>query len=106
MCLCRGGCGSRVISGYCDRCRARGGGRDQRRSAHARGYDRRWQAFRIVYLREHPLCADCEKRGRVTLAEHIHHIKKLVDAPHLKYEEGNLMPLCEPCHAVRTARGE
>lgn len=42
----------------------------------------------------------------VRAAEHIHHKRKLADHPELKYEDGNLVPLCEVCHNRRTAKGE
>ena len=45
----------------------------ERGSAHARGYDRDWQAVRLAYLREHPICEDCEARGRVAPAALVHH---------------------------------
>jgi 5-methylcytosine-specific restriction endonuclease McrA len=49
---------------------------------------------------------DCLAKGIVTLAVHVHHIKKLAMYPELKYEESNLMSLDETCHSIRTARGE
>ncbi len=84
-----------------------------------RGYNYQWQQFRLRYLAQHPLCHDClnpdplttknafdEPASRVEPAVHIHHKQKLSERPDLKYEEGNLMPLCERHHNERTARGE
>lgn len=79
---------------------------DNRPSANARGYDYRWQKFRTTYLREHPLCTDCEANGLVRPATDVHHVAKLRDRPDLKYEPTNLIPLCSPCHDARTAKGE
>ena len=78
----------------------------QRGSASARGYDRPWQHFRRQILNERPLCQDCEAADRITAATEIHHIRKLRDRPDLKCDAGNVMSLCAPCHATRTARGE
>jgi 5-methylcytosine-specific restriction protein A len=65
-----------------------------------------WQKFRKRFLAERPLCEDCTSEGRVGAATDVHHKQKLRDRPELKYEEGNLMPLCKACHDRRTAKGE
>ena len=75
-------------------------------SAAKRGYNYKWQKFRKRYLMANPWCCDCLKRGKYTSAREIHHITKLIDAPHLKYALSNLMGLCSRCHAVRSCRGE
>ena len=67
-------------------------------------YDRRWQKVRAAYLAKYPLCADCEKAGRLTPATDVHHIIKPGDGG--TDSEENLMGLCRPCHSARTARGE
>lgn len=79
---------------------------DDRASARQRGYDRRWDKFSKAYRELHPLCAECERCGRTTASEHVDHIVKLGDAPHLKYDEANLQALCRPCHNAKTRRGE
>jgi 5-methylcytosine-specific restriction enzyme A len=75
----------------------------QRGTAAQRGYDARWQRFRMWYLHEYPLCVECEKQDRVTGASEVHHIKALADGGE-QYEEANLMGLCKPCHSSITAR--
>ena len=67
-------------------------------------YDRRWQKVRAAYLSRYPLCADCEKAGRLTPATDVHHIVKPGDGG--TDHDDNLMGLCRPCHSARTARGE
>lgn len=99
-------CGGRKINGKCDRCQRGKRGPDTRKSAAERGYDYRWQCFRKRFLAQHPLCQDCTGEGQVGAATDIHHKQKLRDRPELKYEEENLMPLCELHHKLRTARGE
>ncbi len=60
-------------------------------------YDRRWAAVRAAYVKEHPLCEECLKEGRVTLVEQVHHIKPLAQGGTHDWE--NLMSLCKACHA-------
>ena len=100
-------CGGVRINGVCQRCGPKRRDHDKRRGhAAARGYDYKWQRFRLYYLALHPLCKDCEAEGRVGAATDVHHRKKLKDHPELKYEEENLMALCSEHHDQRTARGE
>jgi 5-methylcytosine-specific restriction protein A len=99
-------CGGKRTNGVCDRCGPKKRPTDQRQHAAARGYDYQWQKFREQYLAYHPLCVDCQKAGAIAGATDIHHIRKLKDRPDLKYDEGNLMPLCKMHHDKRTARGE
>lgn len=67
-------------------------------------YDRRWQKVRALYLSNNPLCADCEKNGRLTPAVDVHHIIKPGDGG--SDYDNNLLGLCKSCHAKRTAKGE
>lgn len=77
---------------------------DQRRgSAHARGYDKRWEKLRGMILRNAPFCVDCEAVGRVTPATEVHHIVAKRDGG--TDEESNLSALCKSCHSKRTSRG-
>jgi len=104
--FCAGRCGLIVESRYCDACAPKFSRETDRRSAHARGYDRRWREFRLVYLRDNPLCVDCFKDGYAVAATDVHHIQKLANHPELKYEPANLMALCSQHHDGRTASGE
>ncbi len=99
-------CPGLVASGYCDAHKGAASTFGFRGTANSRGYTYEWQRFRLAYLRLHPLCVDCEKRGIVTLATDVHHINKLRFAPGLKYDAGNLMALCSDHHDERTRRGE
>lgn len=58
----------------------------------------RWQRRRAAQLREHPLCAICEKLGRVTAATVADHV-----VPHrgdeASFWEGALQSLCTSCHS-------
>lgn len=60
-----------------------------------------WQRFRLAYLAEHPLCADCEH-----VATEVHHRRGLREHPEDAYDPEQCMSLCKSCHSKRTARGE
>ena len=77
---------------------------DRRESAAARGYGARWRRLRRMVLSRNPLCADCERHGRVTLATDVHHVVAKRDGG--KDEMSNLEPLCHSCHSKRTGKGE
>lgn len=63
-----------------------------------------WRALRAAFLATAPLCADCRKRGRITAAAHVHHVKPRKPFPHLALDIGNLEGLCIPCHNSRKVR--
>ena len=80
---------------------------DRRRgSPSKRGYDDRWERLRKLYLHANPLCEDCLEQDTVTLAEQVHHKRKVSEHPELRLCWDNLRALCAPCHSKRTARGE
>jgi 5-methylcytosine-specific restriction protein A len=62
---------------------------------------RRWMAMRQAVLTAEPLCRECLKHDRTTLAQEVDHITPLhkggTDA------RDNLQPLCRACHAGKTA---
>ena len=66
----------------------------------------RWKALRKCVLDAQPLCADCLKQGRATVATDVHHRVKHNGNPERFYESANLEPLCASCHAKHTGRGE
>ncbi|GHV44273.1 HNH endonuclease [Clostridia bacterium] len=63
-------------------------------------YDRRWRNISAAYLAKHPLCADCQKAGRLTPATETHHIIPVADGG--SDNDANLMGLCKSCHSRRT----
>ena len=76
----------------------------ERGTAAERGYGARWQKARLGFLRHHPLCAECERRGLVTAATVVDH-----NEPHRGdmarfWDPTNWQSLCTPCHNVKTAR--
>lgn len=79
--------------------------RDRGNSAQ-RGYGHKWRRYRIAFLREHPLCVDCEREGRVTAATVVDHIEPHRGDERLFWQESNHQPLCERHHNAKTARGK
>ena len=79
---------------------------DDRQSAAKRGYDRKWANFRQWFLRQHPLCEDCDRLGIATAANEVHHKIKVADDPDKRLVPSNCLALCKQCHSKRTARGE
>ena len=67
----------------------------------------RWQTLRARYLSAHPLCEECERAGKTTLATCVHHIRPVEaqETPALMmaaaYDWYNLEALCEACHEAR-----
>lgn len=64
-----------------------------------------WRKLRAAFLAEHPLCADCERRGRTTAAAHVHHVKPRKERPDLALDSDNLESLCQPCHNAKGRDG-
>lgn len=67
-----------------------------RPSASRRGYGPSWRQLRLMFLREHPLCA-CGAP-----ATEVDHIVPLARGG--TNEESNLQALCKACHSAKTAR--
>ena len=76
----------------------------QRGTAAERGYDARWQRYRLSYLAEHPLCVLCAKNGRVVAATIVDHIIPHHGDQKLFWDPANHQALCEQHHNVKTAK--
>lgn len=57
-----------------------------------------WKAVRASKLQADPICERCEKEGRVTRADLVHHKLELRDFPELGLSLDNLESLCHACH--------
>ena len=66
-------------------------------------YGRAWRRIWLQYIQSHPLCEQCEREGRLTPAEEVHHIVPLTDGG--TNDAGNLMALCKSCHSKITVAG-
>ncbi len=64
-------------------------------------YGRSWKRIRDRYIKAHPLCEECQKQGKLTPAEEVHHILPLSKGG--GNEKSNLMALCKSCHSRITA---
>lgn len=78
---------------------------DEKRKARQKIYNSsKWKQLRIAKLQQQPLCEECERIGRITPAEHVHHSKSFMKANteiellDLAYNYSNLMSLCAECH--------
>lgn len=92
-------CGGIKTDGKCDRCGVRD--REHKQSTKQRGYDSRWKRLSERVRQQRPLCEDCEAQGRTRPATQVHHVETIEDAPHKRLDVGNLVALCEECHAKR-----
>jgi len=75
-----------------------------RGSAARRGYNYRWRKARERYLKEHPLCVQCEREGKLTPATVVDHIKPHKGNRELFWDEDNWQSLCKACHDSKTAK--
>lgn len=69
-----------------------------RGSARLRGYTSEWDRLRDTYVREHPNCEECLRRGYLVPCEVVDHMKPVVDAPESRLEAANLDSLCHDHH--------
>lgn len=76
----------------------------QRGSSTERGYDARWQRASKMYLREHPLCVQCQEEGRVTAATVVDHIIPHKGNYELFWDESNWQSSCKTHHDIKTAK--
>ena len=75
-----------------------------RGTAQERGYTARWQRARRTFLAQHPLCAECERQGRLTGATVVDHVIPHKGDMVLFWDSENWQSLCKTCHDVKTAK--
>lgn len=68
-----------------------------------RGYTDAWLRYAKAYLAAHPLCVECNRKGRLNLATCVDH-----KVPHrgdmkLFWDDENHQGLCHECHSRKTA---
>lgn len=80
--------------------------RQQRGSSAERGYDSRWQRYRVVFLAANPLCKPCDVKGRTSAATVVDHITPHKGDHRLFWEPTNHQPSCKPCHDARVDEGD
>lgn len=77
---------------------------DKRRgSAVERGYDWTWHKLRESYVKQHPLCEDCEQDGLTVPVDEVDHIIP-INGPNdpLLLDPQNLRSRCKACHVKKT----
>lgn len=61
-----------------------------------------WRKMRDTYMHEHPICEECLKKGKITPATDIHHIRSPFRNGEVNWtlllDYNNLMSLCKECH--------
>lgn len=70
---------------------------DERPSAAARGYDRKWRRIAAAHKKAHPFCVICGAP-----VEHTDHIIPRSQGGSDKWD--NLQSLCHSCHSSKTVR--
>jgi 5-methylcytosine-specific restriction protein A len=75
----------------------------QRCSAATRGYGSRWRAARSAFLRNNPLCVECQKKGILKAATVVDHIVPHKGDQGLFWDQSNWQALCAHCHSRKTA---
>ncbi len=61
-----------------------------------------WRSVRSAFLREHPLCGQCQAKGLIRPAVVVDH-KTPIKAGGERFVESNLQSLCIPCHNRKSA---
>lgn len=78
-----------------------------RATARQRGYSHAWDDYSSDYRKQHPICAECERQGRVTPAHVVDHIIPHKGDHDLLWNPDNHQPLCDKrgcnCHGFKTA---
>lgn len=70
-----------------------------------RRYGRAWKRIRDSYVKTHPFCEECYRRGILVPVEEVHH--KLPLAEGGTHARDNLISLCRSCHArIHAERGD
>ena len=79
---------------------------ERQRDKETRGWysTRRWRLLRQQQLIRQPMCEECGRRGRMSVATEADHIKAHKGDEELFFDENNLQSLCKRCHSRKTAR--
>ena len=96
--MCR--CGSIVDRGLCDRCRPVVAPVKRTETTKERGYGNDWRTLSEREREKRPLCEVCEAVGRVRPSESMHHVDSIKSRPDRRMDSGNLIAVCDACHAI------
>jgi 5-methylcytosine-specific restriction protein A len=74
---------------------------------HKQGYTYRWNQYAKRYLRQHPLCVEGTKAGRIEAAEVVDHITPITNSDDPGFWNPlNHQALCKSCHSRKTLRDQ
>lgn len=62
-----------------------------------------WRRLRMVILEREPICRACRYADKVRAAVQIDHIRPVTAGGNF-FDEENLQPLCQSCHASKSAK--
>ena len=74
---------------------------DYRSSSYKRGYNRRWRRASKIFLKKHPLCEICKKKGIIKSAECVDHIIPHKGDMKLFWDESNWQAACISCNSIK-----
>jgi 5-methylcytosine-specific restriction protein A len=74
----------------------------RRGSPRDRGYTGKWDKAAKRFLQENPLCAECARQGRTTMADLVDHIVPAKGDQKLFWDSENWQALCSACHNRKT----
>ena len=60
----------------------------------------KWSKVRNDFIKKHPYCEVCGKKGTLLMPNNIHHIFPFHLKPMLELQESNLITLCPPHHLL------
>jgi 5-methylcytosine-specific restriction endonuclease McrA len=83
-----------------------GSWRTDKATSGQRGYTYAWQKASKAFILANPLCAMCERQGRVTATALVDHIEPHRGDMTLFWDKSNWQPLCTTCHSSVKQREE
>lgn len=96
------GCSQKVPAG---RCPAHQQVKRQVETRYQQGaYGRPWRRLRDAHLQAHPYCVECQKAGKIIVADEVDHITPHHGDRQRMRDPGNLQSLCKSHHSEKTAR--
>ena len=65
--------------------------------------DGTWRRIAKAFRHMNPLCAECERKGRIAASECVDHIVPIQEGGD-RYAHSNMQALCNRCHASKSGR--
>jgi 5-methylcytosine-specific restriction protein A len=63
-----------------------------------------WKALRRAHLLGNPLCEECKKNNKISVARIVDHIDEIQNSPYKCLDSDNLQSLCMLCHNRKSAQ--